>query len=1055
MNLEQRLLEASAPGGDRETIRRIVSQRANDDPTLAATVQLSALPRTLDDEVVSVLWRVASDPRARALADSGQDGASAEPPSVATVFDGLGFVIQHSDGRWVMHDIAREALLEELREEALRPRFILAVQALHALFVERAGTARAARRSARRVGPIIHAGSPARFEQIMRSVDGRSLSPAIEAVDVAAHVTPTAGLEVFKTQARSEIEDENPLAVDGLIRAAERILTAGTESVGDFTKWEIQLVRVELLMLLGDLSQAEELVRSLTDDTIDEGIRDRALAHLFTCLSRQSREREALDVAQHRLAVSPDDNLSRRSQARLNIAEMQVAAGKLTACRSTCEELLSDAAAAQDGELESIAWSLAALTSTEMGLPDAPELLVNAFDRHRLSSALSRWAASTLATVAVHVARTSSPEVLTAVIAEAEALESLAADGPTSPEPKLARLNAAGRLLEAMQLVGDLGGLAPPSTLADWTLRQTVADLLLSTRRLDEAETAYTEIIAAPEGWIEPLRRAAALANRGLVRLQRSRLDEAEADLVRAYGMPLVSEHPLYGPLCAGALALAEARRGLIPEATRWLDVAFATETEALALHVMRLAWRAEVFELAGDLEGALSQRRISMAVAEKAGLLGDALEGAAAALRLAALLRRWPLACELNADVGRLLAEIEAIDQAERRPDLAVRAAGSTLAMLGLDPRRLSPIDALDDLTQAAAAQPANWWLTLNVAYGAIRLGAYQRAWEAFEHLGAGEPALKALPVLRRRHAESMFRAGEQLLENGQAHRALTAFEGAPLLHDGVLDPLLVASRSAFAYVALGEDALARSVIERYASEQLESPSERFITECLAGMVELIAGDPGAADAHFLHALGAISDDDAKSYWAMIRGVGALVLPEHIDRFASHFAGFRVHEQRGADMARFTPTINTPVPDGWFVKQSITLLASDRQANIIASSEPLDPPIDTERYAAAQGELLSKEFPGYIEHDAGWQTLDNGEQVIRRRFSWEPPDGVRVTQVQMYAAAGGTGYTATATTPTSEFDRHHLVIATVLQGLVFNPEKSRAGPASDRQRPE
>lgn len=1039
MNLEQRLLEASAPGGDRETIRRIVSRRANEDPTLAATVRLGALPRTLDDEVVSVLWRVAS----------GGDGA--EPPSVATVFDGLGFVIQHSDGRWVMHDIAREALLDELREEAFRPLFINAVQALRALFVERAGTARAARRSARRVGPIIHAGSPARFEQVMRSVDGRSLSPAIEAVEVAAQVTPADGLEVFKAQARSEIQDEDPLAVDGLIRAAERILTAEPGSVGDFTKWEIQLVRVELHLLLGDLGQAEELVRPLTDDTIDEGIRDRALAHLFTCLFRQSRQREALEVAQLRLAVSPGDDFLRRFRARLNIAEVQAAVGKLTACLSTCEEMLADAAAAQDGQLESVAWSLAASTSTEIGSPNVPELLVMAFDRHRLSSAPSEWAASTLATAAIHVARTASPEVLTAVIAEAEALESLAADGPTSPEPKLARLNTAGRLLQAMQLVDDLGGLAPPSTLADWTLRQTVAHLLLSTRRFDEAETAYTEIIAAAEGWVEPLQRAAAVADRGLVRLQRSRLDEAEADLLRAYDMPFVSEHPLYGPLCAGALALAKARRGLIPEATWWLEVAFATDTEGLTLDAMRLAWRAEVFELAGDLEGALSQRRISMALAEKAGRLSDAVEGAVAAFRLATLLRQWPIACELNADVGRLLAKIEVIDRAERPPHLAVRAACSTLALLGLDPRRLSPIDALDDLTQAAAAQPANWWLTLNVAYGSIRLGAYERAWEAFEHLGAQEPALMALPVLGRRHAESMFRAGEQLLENGQAERALTAFEGAPLLHDGALDPLLITSRSAFAYVALGEDGPARSVIERYAAEQADSPSGRFITECLAGMVELLAGDPGAADAHFEHALGAISDDYAKSYWAMIRGVGALALPEHIDRFASHLAGFRVHEQRGADMARFTPTINTPVPDGWFVKQSITLLAADGQANIIASSEPLDPPIDTERYAEAQGELLSKDFPGYIEHDAGWQTLDNGEQVIRRRFSWEPPDGVRVTQIQMYAAAGGTGYTATATTPTSELDRYQLVMATVLQGLVFNPEKGRAGPTFDR----
>lgn len=134
--------------------------------------------------------------------------------------------------------------------------------------------------------------------------------------------------------------------------------------------------------------------------------------------------------------------------------------------------------------------------------------------------------------------------------------------------------------------------------------------------------------------------------------------------------------------------------------------------------------------------------------------------------------------------------------------------------------------------------------------------------------------------------------------------------------------------------------------------------------------------------------------------------------------------------------MERLDPTLHPHVPDGWFAKESVTLLAPDGQANIIISSEPLDPSIDTDTYAEVQGELLRKEFPGYRQLGVGVQLLPGARRVNWRNFSWTPPDGVAVTQLQIYYVQCRRGYTATATTPSTSWSRFEPVFHRVLETL-------------------
>jgi hypothetical protein len=136
--------------------------------------------------------------------------------------------------------------------------------------------------------------------------------------------------------------------------------------------------------------------------------------------------------------------------------------------------------------------------------------------------------------------------------------------------------------------------------------------------------------------------------------------------------------------------------------------------------------------------------------------------------------------------------------------------------------------------------------------------------------------------------------------------------------------------------------------------------------------------------------------------------------------------------------MQRFKPQISCLLPDGWFAKESITLLEPNGQANVIASSEPLGADIDTKHYAEVQGDLLRKDFPGYTETVFEPVEVWGGRQGYLRRFQWEPPDGVPVTQIQIYYAENGRGYTATATVPSEKKERLELQLRLILGNLII-----------------
>jgi hypothetical protein len=139
-----------------------------------------------------------------------------------------------------------------------------------------------------------------------------------------------------------------------------------------------------------------------------------------------------------------------------------------------------------------------------------------------------------------------------------------------------------------------------------------------------------------------------------------------------------------------------------------------------------------------------------------------------------------------------------------------------------------------------------------------------------------------------------------------------------------------------------------------------------------------------------------------------------------------------------------FKPVLRVPVLEDWLAKESHTVLAPSGQANVIASSEPLDPDVDVHQYADAQGSLLRTEFARYVEQEFRPELVFGGRPGYLRRFSWTPPDGVPVTQIQVYYAENGRGYTATATTPTSSFEEYGDQLRQILGDMFIEAPRER-----------
>jgi tetratricopeptide (TPR) repeat protein len=207
------------------------------------------------------------------------------------------------------------------------------------------------------------------------------------------------------------------------------------------------------------------------------------------------------------------------------------------------------------------------------------------------------------------------------------------------------------------------------------------------------------------------------------------------------------------------------------------------------------------------------------------------------------------------------------------------------------------------------------------------------------------------------------------------------------------------------------GDEALVAGDVDRAREEyeramdvarETPEPLDDCDVEVRLGFVCGLEGDDAGARAHWRAALDLFPEGSDLTWplWFLVRVHGQLSRAVRRSEVSERALQQLVDDmQEEGKVTSFRASITSLVPDGWLVKESITLLSPDGQANVIASSEPLDPSIDTARYAGTQGELLRTEFPGFKEAWVQEREVLGGRPGVVRAFSWTPEGGVPVTR--------------------------------------------------------
>jgi hypothetical protein len=151
-------------------------------------------------------------------------------------------------------------------------------------------------------------------------------------------------------------------------------------------------------------------------------------------------------------------------------------------------------------------------------------------------------------------------------------------------------------------------------------------------------------------------------------------------------------------------------------------------------------------------------------------------------------------------------------------------------------------------------------------------------------------------------------------------------------------------------------------------------------------------------------------------------------------------------------------PRISFVLPEAWQFKEQVTLASTPTspeqpRANLIVSSEPLQSELTTESYAESMATQAEREFPAYREISLEPMQVLGGDALLRR-YEWEPEQGQKVTQLQVYLVSGDRMYTATATAETEDYEGWRNELMTALRHLSLASPPASAPAAAARAMP-
>jgi tetratricopeptide (TPR) repeat protein len=1029
----QAMVDRIATGDNPEvTMAELALERlGRENARLGELARLGCIPRRLDEGVVAALH--------------GREPDHEEDGRLLDRLTQQQFAARQPDGSVIYHDGVRVPMLRLVRSDPeWRDRFRKAALGLYHHFVERTAERQRRYREVQRVGPLLERASRDRLLQVARAAERALIEPAVEAIYHAVMLGSDVGLEALSHLFESMDHAGLPTVCRALLEAFEHQLQADDPAA-------LKRCRPWLLYYDARLRTSPESAEAAYREVLgaaeaDPRLELAASSRLTTLLADTFRVGEALAIAQRGLALAEQlEDVPRAQAARWQIIKVEFRLGRSGTARDVLVEIADVARRAGEPETALVAESMAATLVAEADRRVGLERLISVNDEMRVLPAPPQSVVTIQASLAYVLQLTNVRFGLSAHT------EAAAMQGPETDQVAQAVERAQFLLdsfaLDAGELVLDrareLAGDRPPATLL-------AAGAMLDNGRgrIREALDGWTEVLGvtgpgAPSAELQIRARlnvAAMLEDRGRDTEARAWCERAVDDAGRLGNDALSGMADVIG----ARLAL---RAGDPAQAAAMLDDAQSRLGEAPRYVVDLLRVRAAVLERRGDVWRARAALEEGIAAARTLGMRDRWVEMAAQRAALAARVGDWPVAALDAAETVAGAQDLDALahlrlTEAQDQADRAYADAMVALHALG-ETGDEEPLDrALRLLDGCVELEPEHPLYRLGRAYVRLHRAEWDEAASDFGSARTLLADLRATP-LRRREAQCLEALAGRHLDAGEVDAALAAAARIDALahEDEVGVRSTARSLRSAALVAAGRTDEAAAVLDEAIEVALRSGEPLLVAKLLAhgGVVAALRGDAAAGLAFWRRALRALTEAGfARSpYWWLVETVSNLWAPARALAVTELLLELRAEATTGASMRPFAPSLRGALPDEWLLKESVTLLAPDGRANVIVSSEPLDPSIDTADYADLQGRLLRAEFPGFTEHEVSETPVLGGAFGVRRLLSWTPPDADPVTQIQVYLVRGGRGYTATATASTEDFHAVELQLRQVLDALV------------------
>ena len=1024
------------------TLERLTEE----DVALAEIARLAAIPRRLDREIVAALRGGVPDPE--------RDAAI-----LARLVE-LDVVDPGRAGRPAYHDSVRSLLLARLREDPeWREWFEKGSARLIQHFLARIDDTYESFLDVQRVAPLLRRANADRLRQISEAAERALIEPAVEASYHAILLDPERGCAQFE-QLYEWHERRGFLLTCRALRAAVEVnlrdlAPEAFERRGAWlTYWDGRLHA-----RLGEATEAETAYRAALDGMGDDvRLRMMTLDSLAILLQETNRLGEALEHAHERLSIARSaGRLEEERQGLFGIADLETQLGRFRAAARSLDALTSAALLDEDAATFALAQGLRGRLDVdlELNIYEVIGRLIGTLDIARTSAITAPMAAYVVTDALARGLRRDHPRLAITALAESAALLEALSMSPNRAEAAVIHVQFlidAGLLRQAEETLASAAQERDAQPRAD--ILSVTALLQSATGDLDGAIETYTAVLGLDgPGAPTPEQEVLALVNRADVEARLGRPEPARKDCETAARAAARLGHiPLQGVIgvVRGRLAIDAGR---INEARSFLNDAESAVQDVPRYFTDYVFAAARLAHREGRHAEALQRYRQAGTLAHGLGMLDRVALFGGEEVVAAADAGDWrgaAEAAERTTFTARLLAE-----RAAAGTDSAVRArdrlyasgmvAFHTLAAQpGADDEQLGD-RALRLLAECARQEPGNALYRLSLAYTHVLRNAWEQAAAEFDAALKCAPELLGGTVVADRLVNSLMLIGDARRAAGDADGALEA------LGDAVQRAQARPDRIAAVELEIGDTLVSAGRHEeaersytraRDLSTGNSDATLRPVALARWAALRSVAGDPGMARTLWREALVAHSEaGDPSPYWTLLRDCSVLGDVVTRDETVLSLLGeIRDDPDTGGPMRTFLPQLRAAMPDTWVAKESLTLLAPDGGANVIASSEPLEPSIETDQYANMQGELLHREFPGFEEHELRETELLGGRRCFVRRFSWRPPDGEPVTQIQIYHAHGGRGYTATATTSTARFAELELQLRQVLEGLVINP---------------